>query len=196
MRTAPPLGPQQAHKAANRRGLAGPVRPEVSEDLAPLDREGHILNPSRRAIPLRQTLNLNRGHCQPASSQTFPPCGSSSRATPPRGIMVPIPPKGKTMAHEGTGHARFSPCDEVTARLRRDSGRRAPPVCECVSCRSPVMTWVGDSHVKRRHRGSSPCLTDLAILAPCLSVLQDLGLGLSNQTIFGKMGIDMTLLKC
>jgi hypothetical protein len=50
----PARGPQQAHDAADRSGLARSVGAEIAEDLARLDRERHELDPAGRAVAFRQ----------------------------------------------------------------------------------------------------------------------------------------------
>jgi hypothetical protein len=58
--------PDQAHQRANRRGLAGAVRPDEAEDMAALDRERDaaerfdLLASKRRAEGLRQILDRDR----------------------------------------------------------------------------------------------------------------------------------------
>ena len=58
----PAAGPQQAHDATDRRGLARAVGPEIPEDLAGLDGEGDVLDPPRPPVPFCQRPDLNRRH--------------------------------------------------------------------------------------------------------------------------------------
>jgi hypothetical protein len=56
----PPGRPDQVEEKAYRRGLPGPVRAEVAEDLPPLDPQLEIFDAPRLAVELGQAYHLDR----------------------------------------------------------------------------------------------------------------------------------------
>src|SRR5262249_11213323 len=58
----PAVGVAEAGQALDRRGLPRAVRPQEAEDLALLDRERHVGDRDRVAVPLSQSRDLDDRH--------------------------------------------------------------------------------------------------------------------------------------